>query len=150
MPVPGPPPAAAATAALNQYLLHKETCQDLGIGQSTLKHRSRLGTVSAASSTGVTQYTGPDPRTGPPVTTDTLVWATWQPQLLRSPAEPPTGRQGTPRLIGQMPTIDDNQNTIVCNHDDTLLAGNGQSFKILNPSIQPDLGFITYELLQRR
>jgi hypothetical protein len=135
---------------LNQYNLHKETCQDLGIPQATLKHRGLLGTLGTASSTGVKQYTGPDPRTTPPTTTDTLVWATWQPLFLRSTNEPQTGRQGAPRLIGQMPTIDDNQNPIVCNHDDELLLSNGQRMKIINPSLQPDGGFFTFQLLQRR
>ncbi len=140
----------ATAAQLYEYNLARDTCQSLGIPQSTLEHRSLLGTISAPSSTGVTKYTGPDPRTSPPPSANTLVWATWQPQLLRSPREPETGRQGLPRLIGQMPLIDDNQNAITLEHDDDLVTGTGQRFQILNPSIQPDLGFATFELLQRR
>lgn len=130
---------------------HKDMCAALGIGQSTLQHRALQGSLSSASPTGVRVYTGPDPATADPVTTDTLVWAVWQPVIMRGgTGDPETGRQAVQRTLGQMPMVDDDGNPITVSHDDTLKDQAGTEYRLLNPTAQPDQGFVTFEMLRRR
>ena len=142
----------ATQAQIRDYEIHQTACRLALVPQSTLRHSVALkGSVSAPSSTGVTTYTGPDPRTTAFTTVDTLVWASWQALQVRSSGnDPETGRQGEQRIIGQCPAIDDSYNVIVVSHDDTLVDANGESFKIVSPVVSPDLGFYSFQMTKRR
>jgi len=140
----------ATAAQVRDYNVHHRACLALGDTQATLQHGSLKGAVSTPSSTGVTTYTGPNPRTTAFPTTDTLVWATWQPLSVRAQGnDPETGREGEQRLAGQFPAIDDNQAVITVSHDDTLTR-DGISYRILSPVLQPDGGFYYFQMAKRR
>jgi len=136
---------------IEEWALHKEICQNLGITQSTLKHKSLAGSVGAPSPTGVTVYTPPDPTPSVRATTDTPVWCVWQELTSRSPMDSTmAGRLGVPMLKGQLPAVDDNGNVLTIAHDDWIQDGNNVLYRILNPVISTDLGYWSFEVLRQR
>ena len=141
----------ATASQVRQYNLHKQADTQTGIGQSTFKHKTLTGSLDTASSTGNQIYTGAGPQTALQTTTDTLVWATWMavPQRHSGFDDTEIGRKGIPYMKGQMPTIDDNANVITVAHDDWIQtpAPESKLYRVENPTLSPDGGFWSFEMI---
>ena len=148
----------ATIAQVNEFNLHRIICQALNISQSTLKHRSMTGNVtlpdSSSSPTAANAnriYTASPARNiDDEPTEDTLVWFVQQPQRSRSGDEGRTARMSEPRLMGQLPTIDDNGNVLDLMEEDWIEDPQGTKFRITNPAMGPDMGFYFFDLEEQR
>lgn len=142
---------------ISAYNLHRTVCLGLNIPQSILHHKGLQGTVTIpmTASTPVARtankiYTGPPARTQTAPTVDTLVWFVAQPQRSRSGDEGPFGFTSQERMMGQMPTIDDNGDPITVAQEDTIEMAGALAMTIRQPSVSPDGGFWVFDLDQRR
>jgi hypothetical protein len=139
----------ATPRQIQVYQFHVSVCKRLGVVQSTLKHRVLQGTISPPSTVGGNViYTGPGPQASLQNTTDTLIWAVWEPLRQRGDrgddAEP--GRTSVPYLRGQCPIIDDTQALITMVQDDWVQDGLGRLYRVDNPTMAPDLAFWSFSL----
>jgi hypothetical protein len=140
---------AATARQIFIYNFHVSVCNRLGIVQSTVRHKALQGSTSVPSTKGNVIYTGagPDLR-DQTLTTDSLVWAVWEPLRQRGDrgddAEP--GRTSVPYLRGQCPLIDDSFNQVSLTQDDWLEDGQGRIYRVDNPTMSNDLAFWAFSL----
>ena len=130
--------------------LHRQVATNLGFGQSTVKHRTLQGTISAPSPTGNRVYTPPGPRTADETTTDTLVWVIWMQKVPKTTAQDDIqpGRTVYENWLGQMPYVDDNGNVVAVADEDWLEDNQSPAnrYRIQNLKIDASLSFWQFEM----
>ena len=144
---------AGTAHQIEQWQIHKDICDYIGIGQSTLQHKALVGSLGAASATGVREYIPPKATNAVQATTDTLVWCVWQEKTRATGSGedgPEEGRIGVAEMRGQIPAVDDNGNVVTIAHDDWIKDANGVLYRILSPVISLDLGYWSFSTERQR
>lgn len=149
---------AATIAQTRVYNMTRTICLGMGIPQVVLAHKRLKGTISAASPTGNTVYTGPGPITSftSQFATQTNVWWVQMPFLRGEQREEDNefGIQSDQQLMSQIPGVDDSGNLIAIEVDDFIIdaqPGNNQAFwRIVNPVWAPDYSYITFMAERQR
>lgn len=148
---------AATRRQIHIYQFHRRNCQEMGIPQSTLHHKSLQGSLGTPSATGNVVYTGPVATTAAPATvnvTDTSVWMVTEPidpgARGRPGDETEIGRQDLPVLKGQFPAIDDNSALVSVAHDDLVTDAAGIIYRLADPAPTPDYSMWTFTLKRYR
>lgn len=141
----------ASTRQITVFNYHRTVCQQIGIPQSILRHKSLQGILGTPSSTGNVIYQDPLAQTADPATTNSRVWAIYQelPRFGGVEVEEPA-RLGLGSLRGQCPALDDLQNVISVEHDDWLDDPLGRHYRILDPVLSPDDGYWAFQLKRER
>lgn len=142
------------TAQLRVNRMFKRACQANKIKPCTLKHRSRLESVTTNAPTGNVMAKARSGSRTLETTTDFQVWVSWESMRVRGGAadagDGAAGRQWIGRQYGQIPAIDTTANPISIHDQDWLIAPDGMIFEIENPVISADGSYYTFEMVTQR
>jgi hypothetical protein len=138
--------------------VHKDVCLGNGVQQTPFYHRQPEGTLEPVPGyPNNTRYTGPGPRAGDnPMDAPVLVWLVSVPPtvsyMVRSGMNDDTEafRSWIFRMIGQCPSIDDNDNVIAMADEDFFIDSQQRRMRIEIPVLSPDGAFWTFGLVRQQ